>query len=186
MGQGVWDVVDTPRADTPPGQNTSPRETANETDGTHPTGMHSCFTYFYLGWWNIVQSENDTPAVQSAYTPLWMSSLKCALSGVYSVTYIISAFTIKQWLILLTLSIFATLYTIEVALHQAKTRIQLFVPLSALAHSYEILNYCNFKHFVFFIETCMKQEAGKAQALVGKKMLGENTKTKPILFKSVF
>ena len=29
----------------------------------------------------------------------------------------------------------------------------------------------------------MEQEAEKAQALVGKKMLGENTKTKPILFK---
>ena len=57
------------------------------------------------------------------------------------------------------------------------------MPLSGLAHSYEIQNYCNFKHIVFFIETCMKQEAEKAQALVGKKMLGENTKTKPILLK---
>ena len=68
-------------------------------------------------------------------------------------------------------------------MHQAKTQIHLFVPLSGLAHSYEILNYCNFKHFVFFIETCMKQEAGKGAGFGRKKMLGENTKTKPILLK---
>ena len=31
-----------PGADPPPGA-----ETATAADGTHPTGMHSCFTYFY-------------------------------------------------------------------------------------------------------------------------------------------
>ena len=44
-----------PWADTPPGQThpeqtpprtDTPRQTATAVDGTHPTGMHSCFTIF--------------------------------------------------------------------------------------------------------------------------------------------
>ena len=42
-----------PRADTPPGRH--PHETATAADGTHPTGMHSCFT-LYAGkiWLHLV------------------------------------------------------------------------------------------------------------------------------------
>ena len=41
----------TPLVNTPPGQ-TSPRPvTATTADGTHPTGMHSCFTYL-IEWFN--------------------------------------------------------------------------------------------------------------------------------------
>ena len=31
---------------TPPGADTPPQQTATAADGTHPTGMHSCLTYF--------------------------------------------------------------------------------------------------------------------------------------------
>ena len=36
----------TPPTDTPPGQ--TPPEMATAADGMHPTGIHSCKTYFYL------------------------------------------------------------------------------------------------------------------------------------------
>ena len=41
-GGGVWQPP--PRGKTPPGQTPPPpQETATAADGTHPTGMHSCY-----------------------------------------------------------------------------------------------------------------------------------------------
>ena len=43
--------ADTPLADTgpsPPGQTPPPLETATAADGTHPTGMHSCYSKFVV------------------------------------------------------------------------------------------------------------------------------------------
>ena len=36
------------RADTPPGRHHAPPNTATAADGTHPTGMHSCFGFIFL------------------------------------------------------------------------------------------------------------------------------------------
>ena len=51
----------TPRADTP-----TPQQTATAADGTHPTGMHSCFQFNFavfggkmpkiIGWQNLLSS----------------------------------------------------------------------------------------------------------------------------------
>ena len=41
--------VHPPGPGTPPGTRYTPRETATVADGTHPTGMHSCFLFIF-GW----------------------------------------------------------------------------------------------------------------------------------------
>ena len=62
LGADTPTGADTPRADTPqsrqPPTDTSPRadnppqEMATAADGTHPTGMHSCLLFIYLGFQN--------------------------------------------------------------------------------------------------------------------------------------
>ena len=40
--------TDTPRSRHPPEQTPPPRDTVTAADGTHPTGMHSCFKLFWI------------------------------------------------------------------------------------------------------------------------------------------
>ena len=58
-----------PRADTPPQEQTPPPgETATATDGTYPTGMHSCFINWIYSHLNYM-----LPCVASGVKKIWLS-----------------------------------------------------------------------------------------------------------------
>ena len=56
-----------PEADTPPPPGADPLpETATAADGTHPTGMHSCFLLNFKFLWTFIQSSSWQVIVTSS------------------------------------------------------------------------------------------------------------------------
>ena len=52
--------IHTPRTDTPSGQTTPTPDTATAADGTHPTGMHSCYEKNF----NIIHTLSNTMVLE--------------------------------------------------------------------------------------------------------------------------
>ena len=63
--------ADNPQADKPPGRHYAPRQTATAADGTHPTGMHSCWS-----WNSVERSGGVIELMQCINCPIFYTFLK--------------------------------------------------------------------------------------------------------------